>query len=203
MKNWECGIPGKSSTLWEGGLFKLHLIFPEGSFLLITYLIASWVASEIIADFISIIQSTQPSHLNVRLISLSIFAITALFQFSLSYPASIPYLRWQFLTISVPWSSIEFLGLDANHISSPGKFVPPLFHPNVYPSGTVCLSILNEEEAWRPAITIKEILIGVQDLLDDPNPESPAQAEAYNLFKKDRAAYEKKVRQIVRENPAP
>lgn len=32
MKNWECGIPGKSSTLWEGGLFKLQLIFPEGSF---------------------------------------------------------------------------------------------------------------------------------------------------------------------------
>lgn len=26
------------------------------------------------------------------------------------------------------------------------KFVPPLFHPNVYPSGTICLSILNEEE---------------------------------------------------------
>ena len=28
------------------------------------------------------------------------------------------------------------------------KFVPPLFHPNVYPSGTICLSILNEEEGW-------------------------------------------------------
>ena len=26
-------------------------------------------------------------------------------------------------------------------------FDPPLFHPNVYPSGTVCLDILNEEEA--------------------------------------------------------
>ena len=24
------------------------------------------------------------------------------------------------------------------------KFVPPLFHPNIYPSGTVCLSILDE-----------------------------------------------------------
>lgn len=23
-----------------------------------------------------------------------------------------------------------------------GKFTPPLFHPNVFPSGTVCLSIL-------------------------------------------------------------
>lgn len=81
-----------------------------------------------------------------------------------------------------------------------GKFVPPLFHPNVYPSGTVCLSILNEEEGWRPAITVKEILLGIQSLLDEPNPESPAQADAFNLFKKDRAAYEKKVKQIVKEN---
>ena len=84
-----------------------------------------------------------------------------------------------------------------------GKFTPPLFHPNVYPSGTVCLSILNEEEGWKPAITIKQILLGIQDLLDDPNPESPAQAEAYNLFKKDKDAYSKKVKSIVRDNPAP
>ncbi|KAM0344622.1 hypothetical protein ACHAPU_007396 [Fusarium lateritium] len=83
------------------------------------------------------------------------------------------------------------------------KFVPPLFHPNVYPSGTVCLSILNEEEAWKPAITVKQILLGIQDLLNDPNPESPAQAEAYNLFKRDRAEYEKRVRRTVRENPTP
>jgi ubiquitin-conjugating enzyme E2 I len=44
--------------------------------------------------------------------------------------------------------------------------------------------------------------LGIQDLLDDPNPESPAQAEAYSLFKKDRPAYEKKVKQVVKENPA-
>jgi hypothetical protein len=83
------------------------------------------------------------------------------------------------------------------------KFTPPLFHPNVYPSGTVCLSILNEEEGWKPAITIKEILLGIQSLLDEPNPDSPAQAEAYNLFKKDRQGYERKVKAIVKENPAP
>ena len=64
------------------------------------------------------------------------------------------------------------------------------------------MSILNEDEGWKPAITIKQILLGIQDLLNDPNPESPAQAEAYNLFKKDRAQYEKKVRSIVRDNPA-
>lgn len=84
-----------------------------------------------------------------------------------------------------------------------GKFTPPLFHPNVYPSGTVCLSILNEDEGWKPAITIRQILIGIQDLLDDPNPDSPAQAEAYNLFKKDKVAYERKVKAVVKENPAP
>src|ERR1700760_5006467 len=93
--------------------------------------------------------------------------------------------------------------LNADSPISQGKFVPPLFHPNVYPSGTVCLSILNEEEGWKPAITIKEILLGIQSLLNEPNPESPAQADAYNLFKKDRAAYEKKIRQVVRDTPAP
>lgn len=83
------------------------------------------------------------------------------------------------------------------------KFIPPLFHPNVYPSGTVCLSILNEEEGWKPAITVKDILLGIQSLLDEPNPESPAQGEAYTLFKKDKEGYEKKIREVVRKNPAP
>lgn len=41
--------------------------------------------------------------------------------------------------------------------SCAGKFEPPLFHPNVYPSGTVCLSILEEDKDWRPAITIKQV----------------------------------------------
>ena len=86
---------------------------------------------------------------------------------------------------------------------SPGRFNPPLFHPNVYPSGTVCLSILNEDEGWKPAITIKEILLGIQSLLNEPNPESPAQADAYNLFRKDPSGYRKKIEGIVKMNPAP
>ncbi len=81
-----------------------------------------------------------------------------------------------------------------------GKFVPPLFHPNVYPSGTICLSILNEEEGWRPAITIKQVLIGIQDLLDDPNPDSPAQSEAFNLFQNNKSEYKRRVQQEARKN---
>jgi ubiquitin-conjugating enzyme E2 I len=55
-------------------------------------------------------------------------------------------------------------------------FKPVLPHPNIYPSGTVCLSILNEEEDWKPHITIRQILLGIQKLLkDEPNIDSPAQ----------------------------
>lgn len=60
-----------------------------------------------------------------------------------------------------------------------GKFTPPLFHPNVFPSGTVCLSILNEEKGWVPTITIRQILLGIQDLLNTPNLDDPAQRDAW------------------------
>jgi len=46
-------------------------------------------------------------------------------------------------------------------------------------------------------------LLGVQSLLDEPNPDSPAQADAYTLFKKDPEAYKKKIKQVVRDNQAP
>jgi len=83
------------------------------------------------------------------------------------------------------------------------KFVPALFHPNVYPSGTVCLSILNEDEDWRPAITVKQMLLGIQDLLDNPNPNSPAQAEAYQLFVTNRSEFIRRVRiEAKRNTPA-
>jgi ubiquitin-conjugating enzyme E2 I len=69
------------------------------------------------------------------------------------------------------------------------RFNPPLFHPNVYPSGTVCLSLLDENKDWRPTITIKQLLIGIQDLLDNPNPEDPAQAEAYQTYIQNRFVF--------------
>ena len=74
-----------------------------------------------------------------------------------------------------------------------------LFHPNIYPSGTVCLSILNDDEDWKPSITIKQILLGIQDLLDNPNAASPAQQEPYNLFVHDKEQYKRRVRQQAEE----
>ena len=73
-----------------------------------------------------------------------------------------------------------------------GQFRPVLPHPNVYPSGTVCLSILNEEEDWKSSITIKQILLGVQKLIqEEPNLESPAQYEPSQNYRSNRAKYNK------------
>eukprot|EP00494_Astrolonche_serrata_P026623 UN26885 len=74
------------------------------------------------------------------------------------------------------------------------QFSPVLFHPNIYPSGTVCLSILDESKDWKASITIPQILKGIQDLLKTPNINDPAQKEPYELYKTNTVAYEKKVR---------
>ncbi|KAL3913871.1 MAG: hypothetical protein SGILL_006323, partial [Bacillariaceae sp.] len=60
--------------------------------------------------------------------------------------------------------------------------------------------ILNEEEGWRPAITMKQVLMGIQDLLDTPNPNSPAQSEAYNLFQNNPNGYKARIQQEAKKN---
>lgn len=81
------------------------------------------------------------------------------------------------------------------------KFSPPLFHPNIYPSGTVCLSLLDAEKDWAPQVTIKQILMGIQELLTSPNILDPAQADAYNIYKEDTQKYEERVREQARSMP--
>ena len=81
-------------------------------------------------------------------------------------------------------------------------FPKGFYHPNIYPSGTVCLSILNEDEQWRPSITLKQILLGVQDLLNNPNEKSPAQSEAFMDYTQRRKKYEARVKEEVKKYPS-
>ena len=37
LKIWECGIPGKEKTIWEGGLFKMVVTFPDGMYTTLSY----------------------------------------------------------------------------------------------------------------------------------------------------------------------
>ena len=56
------------------------------------------------------------------------------------------------------------------------------------------------DDGWKPAISVKQILLGIQDLLDNPNPASPAQTDAYMLFKNNRTEYKKRVTAQAQKN---
>ncbi|SHO77767.1 Ubiquitin conjugating enzyme [Malassezia sympodialis ATCC 42132] len=88
------------------------------------------------------------------------------------------------------------------------RFDPPIFHPNVYPDGTVCISILHaagddpnmyesSSERWSPVQSIEKILLSVLSMLAEPNVESGANIDACKLYRDDRAAYEQTIRDQV------
>lgn len=64
---------------------------------------------------------------------------------------------------------------------------------NVYPSGTVSTSVLNEDEDWEPSLSVKELLVAVQETLSSPNSNSPAQVDAYRDFSTDMSKYKSKM----------
>lgn len=118
MLVFECGIPGKAGTNWDGGVYTVEL------------------------------------------------------KFSPDYPSKPPI----------------------------ATFKPAIYHPNVFSCGQVCLSILKDENeenkcGWRPAITLKQILLGLQEMLDTPNPLSPANTVAAQLFTKKKAEYQRKIKE--------
>ncbi|KAF8821218.1 ubiquitin-conjugating enzyme subfamily protein [Cardiosporidium cionae] len=92
------------------------------------------------------------------------------------------------------------------------KFVQNMWHPNVYPDGRVCISILHSpgfdrfndqeksEERWRPILGVDSILHSVISLLGEPNVESPANVDAAVQYKNNFSEYKKKVRALVRES---
>ena len=104
------------------------------------------------------------------------------------------------------WEGGEYfltMQFSEDYPSKPPKcqFKPVLFHPNIYPSGTVCLSILNDEKDWRPSITVKQILVSIQTLLDQPNIADPAQKEPLEVYMRDKKEYEHEVRKRVKDHP--
>eukprot|EP01128_Nolandella_sp_AFSM9_P003978 TRINITY_DN1747_c4_g1_i1.p1 TRINITY_DN1747_c4_g1~~TRINITY_DN1747_c4_g1_i1.p1 ORF type:complete len:207 (+),score=57.17 TRINITY_DN1747_c4_g1_i1:87-623(+) len=87
-------------------------------------------------------------------------------------------------------------------------FSTKLFHPNIYPNGEVCISILHapgddpsryehSSERWSPVQSVEKILISVMSMLSEPNIESPANVDAAKMFRDHRAQFDEVVRQQV------
>ena len=78
------------------------------------------------------------------------------------------------------------------------RFISKMFHPNVYNDGGICLDIL--QNRWSPTYDVSAILTSIQSLLSDPNPNSPANSMAAQLFKENRREYEKRVKACVEQS---
>jgi ubiquitin-conjugating enzyme E2 A len=72
------------------------------------------------------------------------------------------------------------------------KFMKAIYHPNIYRDGKICIDIL-QPDGWASTQTVRTIMISIISLFCDPNPASPANREAAELFVKNREEYNKKV----------
>ncbi|KAL7072552.1 hypothetical protein ACQ4LE_007897 [Meloidogyne hapla] len=75
------------------------------------------------------------------------------------------------------------------------RFDNPIFHPNVYKDGKVCISILHPpghdmlsgesaSERWNPAQGVRSIMLSVISMLNEPNTSSPANVDASVSYRK-------------------
>ena len=93
------------------------------------------------------------------------------------------------------------------------KFTCPMWHPNIYPNGQVCISILHPPgedpnhyeqatERWSPVQSVEKILLSVISMLAEPNDESPANLDAAKMWRTDREEYKRRVRKTVEQSLA-
>ena len=88
------------------------------------------------------------------------------------------------------------------------RFLIPITHPNIYPDGRLCISILHtpgedrmsgEEasERWSPLQGAESVLRSVLLLLDNPEINSPADVDASVLYRDFREQYNVQARETV------
>lgn len=91
------------------------------------------------------------------------------------------------------------------------KFLRPIFHPNIYSDGKVCISILHApgedeqsgelaSERWSPLQGVETVLRSVLLLLDDPEISSPANVDAGVMYRDDRSQYNKRAKETAAES---
>jgi len=105
-----------------------------------------------------------------------------------AFPANDNILQW-LGTIEgaeeTPYAGLRFklslkFGSDYPFRPPAVRFETPCFHPNVSQAGDICLDILRNK--WSPAYSVKTILVSIQSLLGDPNPSSPLNELAAQLW---------------------
>ncbi|KAG8532075.1 uncharacterized protein KY384_003712 [Bacidia gigantensis] len=91
------------------------------------------------------------------------------------------------------------------------QFTRPLYHPNIYSDGKLCISILHPPgddeqsgekaaERWSPVQRVESVLLSIVSLLDDAECSSPANVDAGVLLRGDYEGYKKRVKEDVEKS---
>jgi len=87
------------------------------------------------------------------------------------------------------------------------KFITNIPHPNIYPDGKVCISILHDgvdefnyediSERWNPSHSVNSIIMSVISMLSNPNLESPANVDIAVLYRDNYDKYKKIIYDLI------
>ncbi|KAI8645346.1 ubiquitin-conjugating enzyme/RWD-like protein [Parasitella parasitica] len=95
-------------------------------------------------------------------------------------PPETPYERGRFkLDVQIP-NSYPF---DPPQI----RFVTRIYHPNIDDAGRICADILKKGEngGWKPSLNLRTTLLSLSQLLANPNPDDPLDAEIAREYQID------------------
>ncbi|XP_077888256.1 ubiquitin-conjugating enzyme E2 R1 isoform X3 [Ictidomys tridecemlineatus] len=96
--------------------------------------------------------------------------------------------------VSLPKARLKF-PIDYPYSPPAFRFLTKMWHPNIYETGDVCISILHPpvddpqsgelpSERWNPTQNVRTILLSVISLLNEPNTFSPANVDASVMYRK-------------------
>ncbi|KAJ1538559.1 NEDD8-conjugating protein ubc12 [Cladochytrium tenue] len=87
--------------------------------------------------------------------------------------------------------------VNSNYPHEPPKVLctQKIYHPNIDMEGNVCLNILRED--WKPVLNINSIIVGLQYLFLEPNPDDPLNKEAAQVLSTNRKLFESNVQKSM------
>ncbi len=88
--------------------------------------------------------------------------------------------------------------INPNYPHEPPKVrcIQKIYHPNLDLEGNVCLNILREE--WKPVLSLNSVIIGLQFLFLEPNPDDPLNKDAAEDLRRNRDAFANNVKTAMR-----